>query len=62
MENPKNEIEGITGENKENVNDIRRKIKESLVSEGKCGFIKPGYSSNNKNTDSKNKYSKNSKI
>ena len=62
MENPKNEIEGITGENKENVNDIRRKIKESLVSEGKCGFIKPGNSSNNKNTDSKNKYSKNSKI
>jgi len=62
VENSKNGIEGITEENKEDVNDIRRKIKESLESEGKCSFIKPEDSSNSKNTDSKNECSKNSKM
>jgi len=62
VENSKNEIEEIIEENKEDINDIRRKIKESLDSEGKCGFIKLEDSSNGKNTDSENEYSKNSKM
>jgi len=62
VENSKNGIEKITEENKEDVNDIRRKIKESLGSEGKCSFIKPEDSGNSNNTDSKNECSKNSKM
>jgi len=62
VENSKNDIEGITEENEEDINDIRRKIKKSLNSEGKCGFIKPEDSSGGKNTDLKNEYSKKSKI
>jgi hypothetical protein len=62
VENSRNEIEGITEENKEDINDIRKKIKESLESEGKCSFIKPGDRSNGKDTDLKNGYSKISKM
>jgi len=62
VENSRNEIEEITKENKEDINDIKRKIKESLESVRKCSFIKPEDSRNYKNTDSENKYSKNSKI
>jgi len=62
VENSKNDIEGITEENEEYINDIRRKIKKSLNSEGKCGFIKPENSSNGKNTNLKNECSKNNKM
>ncbi len=62
VEKSKDEIEGVTKRNKEDINDIRRKIKESLESEGKCGFIKSEDSSNHKKTNSKNEYFKNSKI
>ena len=62
MENSRNEIEEIKEENKEDINDVRRKIRESLNSDGKCSFMKPEDSRNHKNTDSKNEYSKNSKM
>jgi len=54
VENSKNVIEGITEGNEEDINDIRRKIKESLEGEGKCNFIKSRDSGNDKNTDLKN--------
>ena len=47
--NSREEIKEKTAENKEDINDIRRKIKESLKEKGKCNFIEP-----------KSKYSKNS--
>jgi len=62
VENFKNEIKEITEENKEDINNITRKIKESLKAEEKCSFIKPRDSRNYRNTDSKNGYSKNRKI
>jgi hypothetical protein len=62
VENSENEIEGKTEENEENIDNIRKKIKESLGSERRCSFIKPVDSRNNKNTESKNIYSKNSKM
>jgi len=62
VENSKNEIEETTEEDKEDINDIKRKIKESLSSEGKCSFIKPEDSSNSKNSDLKNEYSNNSRM
>jgi len=61
VENSGEMIEKNT-EDEEDINDIRRKIKESLNGEGKCSFIKPEDFSNEKNTDSKNAYSENSKM
>jgi len=62
VENSKNEIGETTEEDEEDINDIKRKIKESLSSEGKSSFIKPEDSSDSKNSDLKNEYSKNSKM
>ena len=51
-----------TEENKEDINDIRRKIKESLRRKGKCNFVEPKDSGKEKNTDPKDKYFKNSVV
>jgi len=59
VENSKDEIKEKTEENEEDINDIRRKIKESLKEKGKCNFIEPKYSEKDKNTDPKGKYFKN---
>jgi len=48
-----------TEENEEDINDIRRKIKESFKDKGKCNFTKSKDSEKDKNTDSKGKYFKN---
>ena len=53
------EIKENTVENEEDINDIRRKIKESLNERGKCNFAEPKDSEKEKNTDSKGKYFKN---
>jgi len=60
--NPEGEIKEKTEENEENINDIRRKIKESLKDKGKCSFIKPKDSGKEKYTDPKGKYSNNSVV
>jgi len=62
VENSKGEIKEIPSEDEDDINDIRRKIKESLKDKGKCSFVKPKDSGKDKNTDSKEKYSNNSKI
>ena len=59
VENSSVEIREKTVENEEDINDIRRKIKESLKEKGKCNFIEPKDSRKEKNTDSKGKYSNN---
>ena len=38
MENSKGEIKEIIAEDEEDINDIRRKIKESLKENRKCNF------------------------
>ena len=58
MENSGGETKEKTEENKENINDIRRIIKESLKEKGKCNFIEPKDSEKDKNTDPKSKYLK----
>ena len=62
VENSSGEIKEKTAENNEDINDIRRKIKESLNEKGKCNFIELNDSGKEKNTDPKDKYFKNSKI
>ncbi len=49
-------------ENKDDINDIRRKIGESLKDGEKCNFTKPKGSGNDKNTVFKGKYSNNSMV
>jgi len=66
-ENSKGEIKEIVLEDEEDINDIRRKIKESLKDKGKYNFIKPKDSSREgklleKNNESKGKYSNNSVV
>ena len=56
------EIKGITTEYKEDINDIRRKIKESLEENGKRNFIEPKNYGKEKNNDQKGKYSINSEL
>jgi len=46
--------------NEEDINDIRRKINESLKGKRKCSFIKPKNSGNDKNIDKEGKYSNSS--
>ncbi|MQY75048.1 MAG: hypothetical protein GH148_05930 [Clostridia bacterium] len=58
MENSKGEIKEIVVEDEEDINDIRRIIKESLKDKGKCNFIEPKDSEKDKNTDSKGEYFK----
>ena len=67
VENSGGEIEENTVENERDINDIRRKIKESLKEKGKCNFIEPKDSGKeNKllesHTDLKGKYFKNSVV
>ncbi|MBE3115408.1 MAG: hypothetical protein IMZ59_07830, partial [Actinobacteria bacterium] len=62
VENSGEDINEKAVENEDDINDIRRKIKESLKDKGKCSFIKPKDSGNDKNTDSKGKYFKNSVV
>jgi len=67
VENSREEIEEKTEENEEDINDIRRKIKESLKEKGKCNSIEPKDSGKEKkllekNTDSKGKYFKNNVV
>ena len=62
VENSSVEIKEKTEENEEDINDIRRIIKESLEDKGKCNFIDPKDSGKDKNTDPKGKYSNNSVV
>ena len=67
VENSREETKEKTTENNEDINDIRKKIKESLKEKGKCSFIEPKDSGNEeklleKDTKLKDKYSKNSVI
>jgi len=67
VENSGGEINENTVGNEEDINDIRRKIKESLKDKGKYNFIKPKDSSREgklleKNNESKGEYSNNSKV
>ena len=65
--NSKGEIKEIVAEDEEDINDIRRKIKESLKEKENCNFIELKDSGTEKrllekNADPESKYSKNSKI
>jgi len=65
VENSESEMKEKTEENEEDVNDIRRKIKESLKEKGKCNFIESKDSGKERklleeNNDPKGKYSNNS--
>ena len=67
VKNSREEIEEIVAEDEENINDIRRKIKESLEEKGKHNFIEPknsGIEMNllEKNNKLKDKYSINSVV
>jgi len=62
VENSGGEIKENTEENEEDINDIRRKIKESLKDKGKCKFTEPEDSGKEKSTDPKGKYSNNSVV
>jgi len=62
VEKSGDDIKEKTEENEEDINDIRRKIQESLKDGGECNFIKPKDSRKDKDTDSKGKYSNNSKM
>ena len=67
VENSGGEIKENTVENEEDINDIRRKIRESLKEKGKCNFIEPKDSGKERklleeNNDPKGKYSNNSAV
>ena len=62
VENSREEIKEKTAESKEDINDIRRKIKESLKEREKYNLIEPEDSGKEKNTDPKGRYSKNSEL
>jgi len=67
VENSKGEIKEIVAEDEEDINDIRRKIKESLKERGKCKFTEPkDPRKENKlseiQTDPKGKYFKNRRV
>ncbi|MBA7510840.1 hypothetical protein ES705_02829 [subsurface metagenome] len=59
VENSEEEIKEEIAESEDDINDIRRKIKESLKDEGKCSLIKPKDSRKDKDTNLKCKYFKN---
>jgi hypothetical protein len=54
VENSREETKEEIVEDEEDINDIRRKIKESLEDKGKCNFIKSKDSGNEKNDPKKN--------
>jgi len=56
------DIKEKTEENEEDINDIRRKIKESLKEREKCKFTEPEDSGKEKSTDPKGRYFKSSKV
>jgi len=62
VEDSGGEIKENTAENEEDINDIRRKIKESLKERGKCKFTEPEDSGKEKNTDPKGRYPKSIKV
>ncbi len=62
MENSKKGIEEKTPENEEDINDIKRKIRESLKEKRKFCFIEPKNSGNDKNIYKEGKYSNSSAI
>jgi len=62
VENSGEDINEKAVENEDDINDIRRKIEESLKDVGKCNFTKPKDSGNDKNTGFKGKYSNNSMV
>ena len=62
VENSREEIKEKTEENEEDINDIRRIIKESLKNKGKCNFLEPKDPGKEKNADQKDKYFKNSVV
>ncbi|MFH0931006.1 MAG: hypothetical protein V1890_03605, partial [Candidatus Zixiibacteriota bacterium] len=62
MENSREEIKEEIAEDEEDINDIRRKIKESLKEKENCNFIESKSSGKEKNTDQKGRYSKNNII
>jgi len=67
VENSEEEIKEKTEENEEDINDIRRKIKESFRETGKCNFTEPEDSGREKkllekNANPEDKYFKNSII
>jgi len=67
VENSGGEMKEKTEENEEDINDIRRKIKESLKEKGKCNFIESKDSGKERklleeNNDPKGKYSNNSTV
>jgi hypothetical protein len=62
VENSRKGIENKTIENEEDINDIRRKIKESLKDKKKFNFMEPKDSGKEKNIDEEGEYSNNSAI
>jgi len=67
VENSREEIKEKAAENEEDINDIRRKIRESLKEKKKCNFIESKDSGKEKKllesyTNPKGKYSKNSVV
>ena len=62
VENSREEIKEEIAENEEGINDIRRKIKESLKERKKYKFTEPEDSGKEKSTDPKGRYHKSSKI
>jgi len=60
--NSREEMKEKTEENEEDINDIRRIIKESLKERGKCKFTEPEDSGKEKSTDPKGRYPKSIKV
>jgi len=62
VKNSREEMEEIAVEDEEDINDIRRKIKESLKEREKYNLIEPKDSGKEKSTDPKGRYSKSSVV
>jgi len=62
VENSGEETKEEIAENEESINDIRRKIEESLKDGKKCNFTKPKDSGKDKNIGFKGKHSNNSMV
>jgi len=62
VKNSREEIEEIAAEDEDDINDIKRIIKESLKGKEECNFIEPKNSEKDKTAVSKGKYSNNSVV
>ena len=62
VENSGGEIKENTAEDEEDINDIRRKIKESLKERGKCKFTESEDSGKEKSIDLKGRYPKSIRV